>query len=230
MTDQTTSTQIPSQAGPPLAETGDMAQVHRVLRNAIGEAPALFGSAIAAGPDRSELVGSYYANVLDFLKVHHEGEDAIVWPILCERAPAQAAEVRRIADQHHDVTSTLEAASARVSEFRAAPDETTAVGAVAAVAALGAALLPHLDEEEAYIVPLAAQHIFAPEWGQLPGHAMQSFGGDKLWLILGLIREQFRPEQIAMMDEHMPPPVFQMWTNQGQHEFSEFVSALRNYR
>jgi hypothetical protein len=227
MTDQTTVPKIPAQAGLPLADTSDMAQVHQVLRNAISEAPALFGSAVPAGPERAELVGLYYANVLDFLKVHHEGEDALVWPLLCERSPENAAEVRRIADQHTAVIDSLETAMARVGEFREAPDTATAVAGATAVAALGAALLPHLDEEEAFIVPLAAQHIFAPEWGQLPAHAMRSYTGDRLWLVLGLIREQFRPEQIAMMDQHMPPPVFQMWTEHGQHAFAEFTSELR---
>jgi hemerythrin-like domain-containing protein len=230
MPEQTTTPQVPAQAGPPLADTSDMAQVHRVLRNAIADAPELFGSAVARGSDRVELVATYYDNVLDFLHVHHEGEDVIVWPTLCERAPEQAAEVRRIADQHVGVTTTLHAARARVTEFRAAGDADSAAGAAAAVAELGAALLPHLDEEESFIVPLAAQHILAPEWGELPGHAMRSFGGDKLWLILGLIREQFRPEQIAVMDEHMPPPVFQMWTEHGQYAFADFVAALRNGR
>jgi hemerythrin-like domain-containing protein len=230
MTEQTTASQIPAQAGPPLADTSDMAQVHQVLRNAIAEAPNLFGSAAGGGPERTELVATYYDNILQFLKVHHEGEDDLVWPRLWERAPEQAAEIRRIADQHHAVTDTLQAAGNRVAEFRATGDEATAATAATALAELGAALLPHLDEEESYILPLAAQHIYAPEWGELPGHAMRSFGGDKLWLIQGLIREQFRPEQIAMMDEHMPPPVFQMWTEQGQYAFADFVAELRNSR
>jgi hypothetical protein len=228
LTEQTTTPQIPAQGGPPLADTSDMAQVHRVLRNAIADAPALFGSALAGGPERVELVATYYDNILHFLKVHHEGEDDIVWPRLWERAPEHAAEVRRIADQHHAVTETLGAAMARVAEFRAAGDAPTASSAASAIAELGAALLPHLDEEESFVVPLAAQHILAPEWGELPGHAMQRFAGDKLWLIQGLIREQFRPEQIAMMDEHMPPPVFQMWTEHGQYAFADFVAELRN--
>jgi hypothetical protein len=204
-----------------------MVQVHRVLRNAIQEAPALFETVLAGGPDRVEQVGTYYANVLDFLKVHHEGEDEVVWPLLCERAPEHADEVRRIAGQHDLVTRLLDSSMAAVATFRAAPDASSATAAAAAIAEVGEALLPHLDEEEAFIVPLAAKHIYAPEWGQLPGLAMRTFGGDKLWLILGLIREQFRAEQIAMMDANMPPPVFQMWNEQGEQAFTEFISELR---
>lgn len=215
------------QGSPPLADTSDMAQVHQVLRNLIGEAPELFRSAVSGGPERIELVGTYYANMLDFLKVHHEGEDVLIWPVLCERAPEQAAEVRRIADQHHAVVASIETATSRVADFRSGASEDTAAAAATAIAELGDALIPHLDEEEAVIVPLAAQHIFAPEWGELPGHAMRSYGGDKIWLILGLIREQFRPDQIEMMEQKMPPPVHQMWTDTGEKSFASFTAELR---
>lgn len=227
MSDQTLTPQVPAQGGPPLADTSDMPQVHQVFRQAIAAAPAYIGSAIARGPERVEIVASYYDNVLHMLKVHHEGEDALIWDKLCERAPEQADEVRRVASQHDGVTEALDAGFARIAEWRAAPTEDTAASAAGAIAVLGAALLPHLDEEEAFIVPLAAKHIYAPEWGELPGHAMQHFGGDKIWLIMGLIREQMRPEQIAMMEAHMPPPALEMWQNVGQHAFAEFVGALR---
>jgi hypothetical protein len=227
VTEQTTTPKVPSQDGPPLADTTDMIQIHRILREAIASAPSLIGSAADEGPERTELVGSYYANVLEFLRVHHDGEDVIIWPALCERAPEHAGEVRRIAGQHDGVTAALEAARARVAEWRQHPGDEAAALAAGAVADLGAALLPHLDEEETFIVPLAAEHIFAPEWGELPGHAMKNFEGDRLWLILGLVQEQFRPEQIEMMEAHMPPPVLGMWRQQGAQAFAGFISELR---
>lgn len=222
---ETTNVTIPAQAGPPLADTSDMAQLHKVFRNAVNDAPRLIASATDAG--RVELVATYYDNVLELLHVHHDGEDELLWPKLCERAPAEAQEVQRIAGQHGDVVSTLAAAQDRLAAWRTAPSPDTAAAATDAVAALGAALLPHLDEEEAYIVPLAAQHIYAPEWGELPGHAMRSFGGDKLWLILGLVREQMRPDQIAMQESKMPPPLLAMWNEQGSGAYEQFIAELR---
>lgn len=225
MTDTTTSG-IPAQATPPLADTSDMAQVHRVFREAIAAAPALIGSAAAHGTQRVDLVAAYYRNVLALLHAHHDGEDALIWPILIERAPDEAAEVKRIAGQHADVTTALDAATGAIAAWQLAADEASAAAAAVAVADLGAALLPHLDQEEAFIVPLAAKHIFAPEWGELPGHALRNFSGDRMWLILGLVREQMQPEQLAMMDEHMPPPVVAMW-QQHETQFNDFVAELR---
>lgn len=225
MTDTTTAG-IPAQGAPPLADTSDMAQVHRVFRGAIAAAPAYIGSATAHGAARVALVASYYRNVLALLHAHHDGEDELIWPLLIERAPDQAAEVQRIAGQHGDVTASLDAATAAIDLWQQAADQSTGGDAAVAVANLGAALLPHLDEEEAFIVPLAAKHIYAPEWGELPGHALRNFAGDKMWLALGLVREQMSAQQRAMMDEHMPPPVLAMWQ---QHEatFNQFVAELR---
>ena len=227
MADQTVTPHVPTQGGPPLADTSDMAQVHQVFRQAIAAAPRYVGSATARGPERVELVASYYDNVLHMLAAHHDSEDTLIWERLCERAPEQADEVRRVASQHHGVTEALDVAFQRIADWRVSPTEDTAAAAAGSISELGAALLPHLDEEEAFIVPLAAQHIYAPEWGELPSHSMQHFAGDKIWLILGLVREQMRSEQIAMMEEHMPPPALQMWQNVGQQAFTDFVGALR---
>jgi len=185
-------------------------------------------SAPRPGTARNALSSSrpYYNNVLALLHAHHDGEDELIWPILVQRAPDQAAEVQRIAGQHDEIAPALEAASAAVVAWQHARDAVTGSAAASAVATLGSALLSHLDEEEAFIVPLAAQHILAPEWGELPGHALRNFSGDKMWLVLGLIREQMSAPQRTTMDDHMPPPVLAMW-QQHESEFKDFVAALR---
>lgn len=212
----------------PLADTSDMAQVHRVFRDAVASAAPLIGSASPADAGRVELVATYYDNVLRLLHWHHDGEDAVVWPTLCERVPDQAETVRRIAGQHDTVTGALHTAQQDLAAWRSAPDADKGAKLAGSLAALGAALLPHLDEEEQVIVPLAAQHITAPEWGELPSHAMRNFDGDKMWLILGLVREQMRPEQIEMMEAHMPPPLVEMWRSVGERQFTDFVAVLRD--
>lgn len=226
MTESTTAG-IPAQAGPPMADTSDMAQVHKVFREAVASAPSLIGAASAAGVERVERVATYYDNVLGLLHAHHGGEDVIIWPRLRERAVDQVAEIDRIAAQHEAVNPALDEAHQLLAAWLTAGDTDSGAAFAAAVARLGAVLLPHLDEEERFIVPLAAQHMTAPEWGELPGHAMQQYGGDKLWLVLGLIREQMRPDQITMMNEHMPPPVAAMWFSEGEGLFADFVGELR---
>ena len=84
----------------------------------------------------------------------------------------------------------------------------------------------HLDEEEAKVLPLAAEYLSMEEWGALPGHGMANFHGDKIWLILGLIRERMTDEQRAAMTAHMPPPALEMWTGFGEQAFEDYSSVV----
>ena len=49
----------------------------------------------------------------------------------------------------------------------------------------------------------------------------------RLWLVMGLIQEQMKPEQVAAMESHMPPPVREFWTTQGRSQFEAYVADLR---
>jgi hypothetical protein len=60
----------------------------------------------------------------------------------------------------------------------------------------------------------------------LPGHALAGYQGDKVWLILGLIRERMTDEQRAKMLANMPPPARDMWTGFGENAFNELSSEV----
>ena len=92
--------------------------------------------------------------------------------------------------------------------------------------ALRVQLVADLDREEAEGLPLFAEHLSPEEWGQLPGHGMANFHGDKIWLILGLIRERMNDAQRAAMLEHMPPPAVEMWNGFGEQAFGELAAEV----
>ncbi len=207
-------------------DTSDMASVHKVFRSSLASAPDLVSSA-AGDDERRALIANYYANLISFLESHHEGEEAIIFPRLSERAPGERAAVDKAEAQHAQVVDLVHAARTNVSMWDSTGDG-GAAGVVQSLQALSAALIPHLDEEEAIIVPLAGEYMTAEEWGMLPGHALGSFGGDKVWLILGLIRENFTPQQRDAMLEHMPPPARQMWETMGEASFNDLIAQVRS--
>jgi hypothetical protein len=84
----------------------------------------------------------------------------------------------------------------------------------------------HLDKEETQALPLCTENILVEEWGQLPGHALAGYRGDRVWLILGLIRQRMTPEQRDAMLEHMPPPARDMWMTFGQNAFNELSEQV----
>jgi iron-sulfur cluster repair protein YtfE (RIC family) len=209
----------------PPADTSDMAAVHKVFRDSLASAPRIIGSA-RDDDGRREMIANYYANLMNFLKVHHEGEEELIFPVLSERAPEGRSVLDKAAADHQAVVGLMAAVNEHIAIWRVEGDD-GAQGIVDALAALQETLIPHLDEEETDVLPLAAAHMNSAEWGQLPGHAMGHFQGDKIWLIMGLIRENFTQEQRDMMLAHMPPPAREMWENFGERSFDELIAEVR---
>ena len=199
--------------------------MHGVFRDTLGASPALVGGVTEDDPERVALIANYYENILSFLEAHHDGEEKIVFPLLRERCAGQDALVDHMDDQHHEALALL--ANARTS-LAAWPGGGGAARQAARddLAALHTHLLEHLGEEETKVLPLAAENLSVEEWGQLPAHGMANFRGDKIWLILGLIRERMTDEQRTAMLEHMPPPAVEMWTGFGEQAFADYSAEV----
>ena len=212
---------------PPLVDTSDMVRFHRIFREALSAAPKLVSSVQAGDTARAALVGDYYTNVLRLLHAHHTGEDELLTPKLLDRCPDQAEVIARVADQHHNVDGALGNAAAALAAWRTEPELRTATALTDALQSLGTALVRHLDDEEAYVLPIAARAITEAEWNQLPANGLRHFDGDKLWLVLGLIRQQMTAHELEQMDASMPPPLAEAWSHGGRDMFEDFVSALQ---
>ncbi len=96
----------------------------------------------------------------------------------------------------------------------------------AALGELAGRLEEHLGEEERLVLPLCSDNLSIEEWGALPGHALANFTGDKVWLILGLIRERMSQAQRDEMIAHMPPPAVEMWTSMGEQAYKNLVAEV----
>jgi hemerythrin-like domain-containing protein len=218
------------QAGTPRPDVTDMYAVHGVFRDTLGAAPRLVGELAPGDAARVEQVANYYDNILYFLEAHHDGEEAIVFPRLRERCPKETALLDTLEAQHEEAVKLLAVAREAVAAWPGADGGAEAAAAQSAAAesleALRVQLVEHLDLEEANALPLCAENILAEEWGQLPGHAMAGYQGDKIWLIMGLIRQRMTQEQRDSMLAHMPPPARDMWTSFGENAFSELSAQV----
>src|SRR4051812_24688856 len=208
-------------------DTSDMVAVHRVFRESLGVAPQLIGSVPEDDAVRVAAVAGYYGDVLALLRVHHEGEDELLWPKLIARCPEQAKLIGHVAGQHEGVLSALEAAAAHLAAWRAHPTTDNAATLAASLITLAVGLGAHLDEEERTILPLAADPLSADEWAELPTPGMRNFRGERMWLVLGLIREQMSEGQRAEMDRHLPQAEQESWVNIGEPQFNAFIADIR---
>jgi hemerythrin-like domain-containing protein len=205
-------------------ETSDMKGVHRALTQALAPAGRIVAS--AAGDDqRRAIIANYYDNVVAFIEAHHDGEEEILFPLLVERAPDQRDAVERATRAHAEVVDLLASAEASIKAWSSGTDP-DGVQLAYALDALNVSLSNHLEDEEAAILPLASQYVTSEEWATLPGHAMRSFGGDKLWLVIGMVRDQMSAEQQERMSMVMPPPLLEMWETVGERSYNELTADL----
>jgi hemerythrin-like domain-containing protein len=203
-----------------------MFAVHQALVGAVDLAPTLVGGA-GDDPDRVEVIGSFYENVLEFLHVHHGGEDALVYPLLHERCTGERTLLDRIGSQHSLLDEPTAQAREAIVAWRADPSAAGADQVTELLGVIGEALRPHLEEEENLVLPIASAWISPEEWGEIPGHALRSFQADKPWLALGLIRERLTEEQSAAMLAGMPPQLQTVWTEQWEPAFTAFIGEVR---
>jgi hemerythrin-like domain-containing protein len=209
----------------PRPDVTDMVAVHAVFRDTLGAAPALIDDASNGDAARAALIANYYDNILRFLQVHHESEEQLVFPLLRQRCPADGPTVDRMEAEHEDALGLLHQAQRAVAAWEAGDDD-GGPAARDALESLRVQLVGHLDTEETTLLPLCGANLSPEEWGAIPGHALASYSGDKVWLILGLIRERMNDEQRAAMLEHMPPPARDMWTGFGQQAFNDLSAEV----
>jgi hypothetical protein len=210
---------------PAAIDVSDMYPVHNALRTTLAAAPRLVGGVDDGDTGRRDLIANFYTNVISFLHVHHDGEEVLVFPKLRERCPDQRDLVERIAAQHRDVDKLVGDSTDLLRRWQSgeAGERDTCARTLKA---LGDRLTEHLDDEERLLLPLCATNLSEEEWGALPGHALGSFDGDKVWLILGLIRQNMTEEQRDRMLAHMPPPAVEMWTGFGESAFLALMDEV----
>jgi len=215
---------ILSEPAAPL-DTSDMLAVHGVFRDSLGAAPTLVGGIAPDHAERVAVIANYYENILSFLAAHHDGEETLVFPLLLERCADAEGLIDHMAEQHHEAMALLEEAKSSLAAWPGG-DAAAQTAALERLDELCTHLGEHLDEEEAKVLPLAAANLSMEEWGALPGHGMAAFNGDKIWLILGMIRERMTDEQRAQMLAHMPPPALDMWTGFGEQAFKDYSKVV----
>lgn len=207
-------------------DTSDLHIPHGAFRDVFGPAAQIVESVPPGDGERVAAVSTYLDNTLRFLDAHHEGEDAVVWPVLRERCPAQQALIESMESEHTAVHALRDEAGDALQAWSQSPDAATARRLAAAMSALHAKLDAHFAEEERQVVPLASAYMSPEEWGALPGHALQHFTGDKLWLILGLVIDQMNDAERAAILSHMPPPVVALW-NDNRPAYDALLARVR---
>lgn len=211
---------------PPI-DVHDMVVVHRALRRELRIIPHLVRQVTAGDSSRAAIVSGHCRLALDGLHVHHSGEDALLWPMLLERAAPSSELVQRMQAQHHRIEDLVD--RLRTALVRWEVEARPAVGAEVAsiIDELGSALLEHLDEEETHILPLAAAHLTQVEWDAIGHHGLATMSRSQLPLLFWMILEDASPDERATMLASIPPPIRFVLKTVAARRYRRYVTSVR---
>ncbi len=218
----------PTHSCRPAPDIRDMHAVHNVFRHALSDPAAVLGRVQCHDTAQCAAVAQYYDMVLDFIHSHHGSEDDLLWPVLLQRCTAQEAALVHTGEaQHAAVCDSMSACVAALSVWRAAPSDADALSAlVSALQAMSDALVPHLQDEEAHVMPLVRKYMSAAEYGKVPGGTMSKLAPRNLYLAIGYARAQFNQELLDGMDANMPAPVAAGWATEGKAAYEQLHGVM----
>lgn len=214
-------------AGQTRPDTHEMVIVHRAFRREFRLAPDLIRGVAAGDTGRAGIVADHVSDLIWGLHHHHRGEDELLWPKLLDRAAPRRELIELMEVQHRRISEGLDGLQPLIGPWR----DTGAVPAGSALATalddLRAALVEHLDQEEAEILPLAAEHLSVAEWNELGESAVKSLPKNKRLIFLGMVLEDTSDEEQAAMIANLPPPVRVLWRVFGARGYARYVAKVR---
>jgi DUF438 domain-containing protein len=203
-----------------------MLLIHRVLRREIGALPRLFRGA-AGNPARAGQVSAHTAEMLEFLHVHHSGEDELLWPVLRTRVALEAELIDQMEADHRQVAAAVERLNRDLPDWGRTADAATGEQLASTAESLYAALESHLAEEELRILPLVSEHLTEQEWDALGEHGFAAIPPKRRLVVLGHILEEADPAERAHFVTKVPAPARIAFTLFGRRQFTREVAAIR---
>nr|WTB31868.1 hemerythrin domain-containing protein [Streptomyces sp. NBC_00830] len=207
--------------------TQDMVIVHRALRR---ESRLLteFVAAVTPGDTaRAKVIAGHFRIYRLGLHNHHEGEDELLWPPLLSRVDLGADTVLRMQAQHERIAATLKRLDAAVPAWHATASADARDTLVAALTEHRTVLVEHLDDEEATLLPLAAEHITEQEWASLGDHLVNNTPKPTLLILLGAVLEDADPAERALVLGDLPAPVRAIWHVIGRPRYTRHIRRVR---
>ena len=210
-------TEAPSAAP---ARTEEMAVIHRIFRCGFPKMAELVRQTPTGATARSEPIAAHLDFLLNSLHNHHTGEDENIWPRLLERAAPHAELITRMEKQHEVVAERSERVGTLLEAWRRTPADGEALAT--ALDEFTAALVEHLDDEEAQVVPLIRAHITAEEWTRFGQETFEKFTNPEKLVATGTLEEVATPEEATWFIGDLPLPIKLMWRLLGRRKYARY--------
>lgn len=208
-------------------DTFDMLLVHRMWQRNLAALPALLRGVPTGDRPRAGLVAAHAGEIIGALEHHHQNEDALVWPRLRERAPAEQDVVAQMEADHRAMVEVLEAVLGDLRSWATVADTETRDRLAEGCARLAEMFATHIAVEEERILPLAAEHMTQAEWAELGERGFAAVPPKRRMAVLGYILENASPDEQAKFLRNVPPPARVLFRLVGRRSWAKEVAALR---
>lgn len=188
------------------ADTRMMGIVHTALgRDLLRTRRVLTTDPPPRGRQRQAL-GEHVVWMMAFLHAHHSSEDLGLWPLVRERNPAAGALLDSLEADHRAISPAAEQLTEAGRSYSATVTDEARMALIAALDALTAVLLPHLDREVAEAMPVVSASITHAEWRAIEQrHNIKSKSLRQLAMEGHWVLEDIDPEGYQVVVHTVPP-------------------------
>ena len=210
-------------------DTSDMYAVHDALRHEFARLPITVKAVAEGDAERAAIVGGHVLLMVDFLHVHHSGEDETVWPLLRERSPESEELVDDMEIQHALIHAASEMARTQAQEWMDSPGNQERAALHTTLIALEREMLKHLAMEAQEVLPLVGRYFTAEEYAKVGEHSRAHIPQERMPIVLGLILDNTSKERGDAIVNSMPPEAIAAFEQFGRPAYAEYKAHITAY-
>jgi hemerythrin-like domain-containing protein len=207
--------------------THEMVIIHRVFRREAAILPRLADGVRTGDTARAGRIADAVREYTGGLHHHHRLEDELIWPKLRRRARLYDELIERMESQHRLLDGTLSVIADILPRWEDGAAAHVRAALVEALQDHICVLTEHLDDEEAQILPLIADHLTVAEWDEVGRRGLETVPKSKVMLALGAILEDATPEEQRHFLGKVPAPGRVLWQLVGRRQYRRYVDELR---
>ena len=206
-------------------DVSEMFAVHDVMRREYASLPLLVKSIAEADRERADVVFDHVSLLGRLMELHHGGEDTLLWPLVKERAPEQAA-VAEMEAEHEDLNASLSGVADLALAWRQAPSTTNRAALHTVLIAFERLLLKHLGHEERDALPLLAQTVTVEEFATLHAHVQEGLSPAERSIILGMTLQDTGDARGEVLLDAMDPLEREAFERDGRARYLAYRTRL----
>lgn len=172
-------------------------------------------------------VGPYWTFYYGILEYHHHNEDHHDFPLLIRYYPDIEPMVEELGQDHLKMVSVMEEIDAAVKAFESNPDTAARDRINAGAVELRDLFFPHLDREDAEVLPMYAKWIPPKEWDDLSAKTLRNIPKAHMPFAVGALDETIQSLPAADQPPGPPLPVRVLLSLSWRKKWANMVQPLR---